>query len=174
MKFKLLPSQTTALFVTTALTAGFASGCGKTGQTSEQAATNATAEPTAASEPTEQGAANEAAKQAATAAAQRWLAEIDNGQYGQSWQDAAAFFQNAVPEEKWESSMTAFRKPLGAMAARNLKSAQYATQLPGAPDGQYVVMKFDTTFANKKSAIETVTFNREKNGQWKASGYFIK
>ena len=166
MKLKLLPSQLAALLVTI-LTAGFTSGCGEANQTTEQAATNETAEQPAAT-------ANAAAEQAATAAAQKWLAEIDNGQYAQSWQDASVFFQNAVPEEKWESALNAVRKPLGNLVSRNLQSAQYATQLPGAPDGKYVVMQFEASFANKKSAIETVTFMLEKDGQWKSSGYYIK
>jgi hypothetical protein len=34
-------------------------------------------------------------------------------------------------------------------------------------------MQFETSFANKKSAIETVTFMQEKDGQWKSAGYFI-
>ncbi|MGO9535876.1 MAG: DUF4019 domain-containing protein [Limisphaerales bacterium] len=29
------------------------------------------------------------------------------------------------------------------------------------------------TFANKKSVTETVTFMLEKDGQWRAVGYFI-
>lgn len=70
--------------------------------------------------------------------------------------------------------MVTFRKPLGGLESRHLDSAQFATDLPGAPDGKYVVMKFDTSFANKKSAIETVTFMLEKDGQWKVAGYFIK
>jgi hypothetical protein len=70
--------------------------------------------------------------------------------------------------------METFRKPLGDLASRTLKSAQAMTKLPGAPDGQYVVMQFETSFANKKSAIETVTFMLEKDGQWKSAGYFIK
>jgi Protein of unknown function (DUF4019) len=174
MKLKLLPSQVAALLVTTVLTAALTSGCGKANQTTEQAATNAAAEQTATSETTEQGTTNEAAKQAATAAALKWLTEIDNGQYGQSWQDAAVFFQNAVSQQKWESALAAVRKPLGDLGSRNLTSAQYATQLPGAPDGQYVVMQFNSSFANKKSAVETVTFMLEKDGPWKASGYYIK
>ena len=35
-------------------------------------------------------------------------------------------------------------------------------------------MRFDTSFANKKSAVETVTFRLEKDGHWKSAGYFIK
>jgi hypothetical protein len=66
------------------------------------------------------------------------------------------------------------RKPLGDLVSRKLKSAKATAELPGAPDGQYVVMQFETSFANKKSAIETVTFMLEKDGQWKSCGYFIK
>jgi hypothetical protein len=46
--------------------------------------------------------------------------------------------------------------------------------MPGAPDGDYVVMQFDTRFANKQAAVETVTFMQEKHGTWKAVGYYIK
>jgi len=70
--------------------------------------------------------------------------------------------------------MDAFRKPLGNLLGRKLKSATQVATLPGAPDGQYVVMQFNSSFANKKTAIETVTFVLAKDGSWKASGYFIK
>jgi hypothetical protein len=99
---------------------------------------------------------------------------IDNGDYVQSWQNASVFFQSAVTEEKWKSSLETFRKPLGNLLSRKVKSAKPMTELPGAPDGQYVVMQFETSFANKKSAIETVTFMLDQDGQWKSAGYFIK
>ena len=148
MKINLFKFNVVGFLCAVALVAGFASGCGKQ--------------------------ADVGAEKAATSAAQTWLAAIDHGDYAQSWQNAAAFFQNAVTEEKWKTSMETFRKPLGDLASRTLKSAQAMTKLPGAPDGQYVVMQFETSFANKKSAIETVTFMLEKDGQWKSAGYFIK
>jgi hypothetical protein len=117
---------------------------------------------------------NAVAEKAATSAAQTWLTAIDHGEYAQSWQEASAFFQNAVTEEKWKTSLEMVRKPLGDLVSRKLKSAKATAELPGAPDGQYVVMQFETSFANKKSAIETVTFMLEKDGQWKSAGYFIK
>jgi hypothetical protein len=43
-----------------------------------------------------------------------------------------------------------------------LKSAEYKTSLPGAPDGEYVVLIFNTVFENKKAAVETVTMTPEK------------
>jgi serine/threonine protein kinase len=110
----------------------------------------------------------------ADAAAQKWLALIDAGNYSETWKEASAIFRGAVTEPGWENSMNTFRQPLGDLVSRKLKSAQHMTELPGAPDGQYVVMQFETSFANKKSAIETVTFMLEKDGQWKSAGYFIK
>jgi hypothetical protein len=46
--------------------------------------------------------------------------------------------------------------------------------LPGAPDGQYVVIQFETSFENKHNAVETVTPMLEPNGQWRVSGYYIR
>src|SRR5690606_23043329 len=99
---------------------------------------------------------------------------VDAGSFADSWKDAAAYFQAAVPQEQWERSLTGVRKPLGALVSRKLKSAKIAKSLPGAPDGEYVVIQFDTSFENKKAAVETVTPMREKDGSWKVSGYYIK
>ncbi len=48
------------------------------------------------------------------------------------------------------------------------------TSLPGAPDGQYVVIQYESSFEHKKSAIETVTPSQGADGHWRVSGYFIK
>jgi len=50
----------------------------------------------------------------------------------------------------------------------------YSKTLPGAPDGEYVVVQYQTIFTHKKEAVETVVSAREKDGSWKMSGYFIK
>jgi hypothetical protein len=54
-----------------------------------------------------------------------------------------------------------------------VESAQYRTSLPGAPDGEYVVIRFKTEFENKKEAYETVTPMKDKDGEWRVSGYYI-
>lgn len=118
--------------------------------------------------------ANEAAQRAALAAAGGWLSLVDRGSYGESWHQAAGSFKNAVPKEQWLNSMNSFRVPLGKMVTRKLKSKQYTGTLPGAPDGEYVVIQYETTFENKKSAVETVTHMLDKDGKWRVSGYYIK
>ena len=118
--------------------------------------------------------ADDAAEKAAMAAAPAWLSQIDAGSYTNSWRDASAYFKGAVSEKGFQDALAGARKPLGKLLSRKLTKAQNATSLPGAPDGNYVVMQFDTSFANKKQAVETVTFMQEKDGKWRAAGYYIK
>lgn len=108
------------------------------------------------------------------AVTQDWLALLDQGGYAESWQHAADLFKKAVTQEQWEHSISAFRKPLGNVVSRDLKSSTYTTSLPGAPDGEYVVIQFATSFENKKFAVETVTPMLDPDGQWRVSGYYIK
>jgi hypothetical protein len=99
---------------------------------------------------------------------------VDSGDYSQSWIEASSLFKSHVTQKEWEQKIHAARAPLGALFSRKLKSAEYKTELLGAPDGQYVIIQYDTSFANKKSAIETVSPMLDKDGQWRVSGYFIK
>ena len=118
--------------------------------------------------------ANPAAEREAIRAANFWLALVDAGNYAQSWEMAADYFKAAVQQEEWVESLTATRKPLGSATYRTLKYMNYSTTLPGAPDGEYLVIQFTTYFENKKPAIETITPMRDKDGKWRVSGYYIR
>lgn len=118
--------------------------------------------------------ANEDQENKAVKAATAWLALIDKHKYGESWETAAIYFKNSVSKNQWKQMLTAVREPLGRLVSRELKSKNYMKSLPGAPDGEYVVIQFTTSFDNKKSGIETVTPMMEADGNWKVSGYFIQ
>ncbi len=107
-------------------------------------------------------------------AALAWLAMADAGDAPGTWVAAASLFRNAVAEDQWARSLTAARSPLGAVVSRVLREGRAATELPGAPDGEYVVFQFDTQFEHKRSAVETVTPMRDVDGSWRVSGYFIR
>ena len=113
-------------------------------------------------------------EKAALAAAQEWLSMVDSGDYWLSWMEAAEYFRNAVTAEQWVQSLKAVRKPLGKVISRDVKNTVYKTSLPGAPDSEYVVIRFAAVFERKQSAIETVTPMVQKDGSWRVSGYFIK
>lgn len=110
----------------------------------------------------------------AETAADQWLALIDAGKHGESWDQAATVFKAALPREQWVSAMQSMRTQLGVARTRSRTTSNYTTTLPGAPAGEYVVIQFRSDFANKNGAIETVTPMKDEHGAWKISGYFIR
>lgn len=111
---------------------------------------------------------------AALSAAEKWLVMVDCEKYAESWKETAELFRNAVPPLQWEQSMQAVREPLGKLISRKVGTKIYKSSLPGAPDGEYVVIQFETSFENKKVAKETITPMMGKDGVWRVSGYYIK
>lgn len=110
---------------------------------------------------------------AAVTATKAWLALVDAKEYKKSWQEAAPYFKANVKEEKWEEMIAGVRNPLGKAESRELLSATHKTALPGAPDGEYVVIQFKTKFTGKQDSVETIT-PMKTDGVWRVSGYFIK
>lgn len=106
--------------------------------------------------------------------AETWLALVDAGDYAKSWDEAAAGFRKAVSKATWIKQAGAARGPLGKLNSRNVIAAVYRTSLPGAPDGEYVVIQYRASYANKAEAIETVTPTKDPDGKWRVSGYFVR
>lgn len=118
--------------------------------------------------------ADQSAEESAVASSQKWLSLVDKGKFSESWEKAASYFKKAIPEEKWLEAMNTFRQDLGKVITRKLKFKEYTTSLPGAPDGEYVVIQYETSFENKKSATETIIPMLDKDDTWRVSGYYIK
>lgn len=119
-------------------------------------------------------AQNQNNKTLAISAAKSWLNTVDNEKYGDSWDQAASFFRNSISKAQWTQALNATRKPFGKVISRTLKNATPTNSLPGAPDGSYVVIQFNTSFTGKKSSVETITPMLDKDNKWRVSGYFIK
>jgi len=116
----------------------------------------------------------EAPEAAAQAAAESWLKTVDAAEYQASWEQAAKLFKGAVTREQWVQAVKGTRAPLGKLVSRKVKSSHYTEKVPGAPDGKYVILQFETVFENKASAVETVTPMLDPDGVWRVSGYYIR
>ena len=110
----------------------------------------------------------------AIAASRDWLSVVDAGQYAQSWDEAAALFKQHISKSQWERAVGDVRKQTGALKTREFESAQAAHQLPGVPDGDYVVIVYRSSFATVPAATETVTPMRDPDGHWRVAGYRVK
>ena len=110
----------------------------------------------------------------AMAAAEAWLALVDGGAYGASWEEAAGAFKEKVVKLQWETWLQDQRNLAGRIASRKLASATFTRSLPGAPPGEYVVIQFHSRFDNRPLATEIVTPMRQQDGAWRVAGYFIR
>lgn len=104
--------------------------------------------------------------------AKSWLTLIDNGQYQQSWQQADSLFKQTMPQSNWSKALKQVRVPLGKVILRKNLSLMNYDSLPSLPDGEYVIIQFQSQFMNKEQAIETISLSKN-SGQWQPIGYFI-
>ncbi|MEO5586721.1 MAG: DUF4019 domain-containing protein [Novosphingobium sp.] len=105
--------------------------------------------------------------------ARQWLALLDGARWEESWRATATLFRSQLPAAQWSATIRPVREPFGRVLSRTLKSVTKASALPGAPAGEYEVLQFETAFAHKSGAIETITLVREPSG-WKVAGYFVR
>jgi len=113
-------------------------------------------------------------EKAAVKAAEQWLEIVDEGKYADSWDGTAKFFQGNMTKEAWDAALQGVLPPLGKMKSRELVSSRFLKRMPSAPDGEYVMIQFKTSFENKADAVETVTPQKDEKGKWHVCGYFIK
>ena len=107
---------------------------------------------------------------AARAAAEKWLALLDAGDYGKAWDQAAKTFRERVKREQWVESLPKTRGALGAAKSRTVEVSSFKPSLPGMPAGDYVTVRFSTNFEKKNDAQELVTLVLE-DGAWRPLGY---
>jgi len=103
-----------------------------------------------------------------------WLALVDTGKYLESWEKMSLGFKKEVSKRKWKSTVEKIRGPLGKFASRKLKSAEYSKELPGAPEGEYVVLQYDSAFERKPAAVEKLTLILGQDLDWRVSSYAVK
>ena len=117
---------------------------------------------------------NPKAERAALVAAAPWLLVIDEDNYDLSWDGLADYLKRSVDKEQFLSQLKTVRKIFGRLIGRTAKRTQFRASMPSAPDGSYVIIQYETQFAEKKAAVETVIMMLDKDGKWRVSGYDVR
>jgi hypothetical protein len=110
---------------------------------------------------------------AAQAAARDWLALADRSDAQGSWNAAGKKFQVAMPMSGWADALAKARDPLGPVRGRTIFKTGFKETFPGAPESDYALILYTTSFANKARSRETLTLERESDGKWRVVGYSI-
>ena len=105
--------------------------------------------------------------------ARDWLALVDGQRWNDSWAASGAIAKAKVTAAQWAAALQPVRQPLGPVTSRVLLGEAKASNLQGAPAGEYDTLRFQTSFANMQGATETVIMVRQSGG-WKVIGYFIR
>jgi hypothetical protein len=106
----------------------------------------------------------------AVAAAKTWLAEIDAGNYDQSYTDGGSALHEKVPQDKWSKILKTERPMLGKVMTRTETARSYHPNGFEGTDGEFFVVSYHTAFASKPDEIEHVVLRRE-GGHWRGVGY---
>jgi hypothetical protein len=107
-------------------------------------------------------------------AAEAWLAALDTGRYGASWEDAAPMFRETTPRVQWETTVERTRAPLGVVISRKVRQAVYRRGISTDPDADVFVIQYDTRFENRPLSTEIVTPLRGADGAWRVSAYVLR
>jgi hypothetical protein len=105
--------------------------------------------------------------------ARAWLVPIDNRDPDAAWESSSELMRSTVPKSDWEKAL----RPIAAFGTVNRRtptSVTFSVKLPGAPDGQYVVINYDTAFTGKEKTVESVILRREADGLWRGVGYRVQ
>jgi hypothetical protein len=112
------------------------------------------------------------AEDEASATGEKWLALLDDQKYEESWKQAGSMFRDQVKQEQWMAALEQSRRPLGALISRANPRVNFVKTLRGAPDGDYAIIHYTTSFQNKSEVTERLTLVKE-DGRWQAAAYAI-
>lgn len=112
-------------------------------------------------------------EQAAERQALGFLGYLDQGRFADSYAYTGMLIRSSLDRDSFAQKLENARNGVGAIVSRNLIDANYATSVPGAPEGQYVILHYATSYANRPDTVETLTLAFAK-GYWWVSGYYIK
>jgi hypothetical protein len=115
----------------------------------------------------------------AQGAVDKFLAETDDGDYTQAWNDSSKRMQDIFPADKFTAYMDAKRKPLGKCSARVMSEPPEMGNEINLKDGtvirgQFVGETYEDTFDNQAKVQEEVIVIRENDETWRAFEYHIK
>ncbi len=113
-------------------------------------------------------------QQAAQDTADGWIALIDSMEYAASWERTSAALRQQVTQIDWEQTMRSTLSPLGPLLSRTLQGREYTTTLPGAPEGEYIVITYGSTYTQLENAVETLVMVRNPASEWKPAGYYVR
>lgn len=114
----------------------------------------------------------EKAEKAMTVSTQ-FLNLVDSAQYDTSWKKAAALLKDKITQEEWVENLTKVSSLYGPLVERKHQKSIFTSSAKDSPDGEYIILTYESNFTNKAGTTETVIATFEKDNFWRVAGYHI-
>ena len=106
----------------------------------------------------------------ALVAAKAWMAQIDAGEYAESYDAGCDDFHRKITQQKWVAVLKTFRPAFGPVVSRKEINHVFKENGIKGLDGECVVIVYDTSFSRLHNGYEEVTLKLE-DGKWRGAGY---
>ncbi|MBE0502269.1 MAG: DUF4019 domain-containing protein [Desulfuromonadales bacterium] len=110
----------------------------------------------------------------ATTAAFEFLQRIDNNDFEEARKEGAALLKERETLIGWVEKLRGVRNSLGSVIERKQIEVSYSTSAKDSPDGEYVMLTFNSQYQKRVAVSETVIVMLDKNRGWRVAGYFFK
>lgn len=110
----------------------------------------------------------------ATAAAMQFLTLVDADKFEQSWEDTADLLKKKISRKDWNENLAKARGALGPVIERAQEGIKYSSEAKDSPEGDYIVLIFESRFQAADDITETVTVMLEEDGVWRVAGYYVQ
>jgi len=106
----------------------------------------------------------------AEAVSKAWVAQIDAGQYDDSYSFGCGAMHDKVPQDRWALLLKTLQSLYGPVVSRKQISHIYKPNGFEGTEGEFMVITYDTSFKKLDSATEVVVLKWE-GGKWRGAGY---
>jgi hypothetical protein len=110
-------------------------------------------------------------KIAAQKTIEAWLLLWDSGKWEESYKELAELTRRSTTERHWFITWSGVRRPLGRVKSRKLLDVEYMKSLPVLPEQEGAVLRYQSSFENRKSIVEIFGMIRETDGTWRVASY---
>jgi hypothetical protein len=125
-------------------------------------------QPLRAQEPTQDN-------QEAINAAEEWLRIIDSGDYELGWREVSAFVRDQSTVDRWTAQLAEMLTSSGARETRIFLSAKRPSVVSsGLPAGEYVMVNYQSAYANVSPAAEVLVVHDEGERRWRVISYVVQ
>lgn len=100
-----------------------------------------------------------------------WLALLDRGDFDEAWEFTARRIRSDIGRQRWDETVRNARN-YGAIETRSFLGAELAEAPLELPPGDYIVVRYETRFA-ENNAVEVVILSRDSKEVWTVAGYYV-